>query len=657
MRKLVLCLLPIFGAVSIASAQSPRITQAGDPSVSNDTIYSLVVDAADYPEESFIYLLDDGVLRYEADGRGSRTYRQVVQILNRDAVETWGEQTFGYFSSRQKLTINWARVLRPDGTVISESPAHEQVFDAPVPESAPVFTDRKLHRISLSGVEPGTIIDYSYTIETLEPVMPGDFFTGWAVTTGWTTRRSRLILDLPATLEPRIEERNLGSMRQVQEVDGRRVYTWAASDIPRPKPQIFAATENTIHKGLSIASGVTWADVARWYHSLSGDRYALTPEIEAALAEVVKDSKTREDSLRAVHRWVAQDFRYVSLSLGIGGYQPRMPEAVFETKSGDCKDKATLFVALARKLGHRAYPVLIRQGGTTRRELPSIHQFDHMIAAVATDTGYIYLDLTADLTPFGEIPPALQGEFGLLVREDGTAEELELPESPREANRSEVKIVGELDATGTFNGRYEETMTGSLQYTVRGLFSVNRSEKELEELALAMAGSIIRGARGDSLVVFDGNDLTAEPRISLRLHNGALTRRSGNTEIMTLPMPSFAFEQLVAQLETEDERIYPFDVEEVVGWQELSWEFEVTLPEGWRAQLPDNVEANSVFGEYRSEYLQNGRELRVMRRIAGGKGIEPPSAKEILIEWLRAVSVDAVPYIVLEKPAAAVADN
>lgn len=657
MRKLILSSLLMLGAAPFAPAQSPRISPAGDPSIRNDTIYSLVVDAADYPEESYIYLLDDGILRYEADGRGSRTYRQVVQILDRDAVEIWGEQTFGYFSSRQKLTINWARVLRPDGSVISESPAHEQVFDAPVPETAPVFTDRKLHRISLSGVAPGTIVDYSYTVETLEPVMPGDFYSGWSVTTGRTTRRSRLILDLPATLEPRIVERNLSSLRRVQEIDGRRIYTWAAAEIPRLERQLFAASENTIHQGLTVAGGVSWDDVARWYHSLTADRYALPPAIETALAEVLEGSSTGEDSLRAVHRWVAQDFRYVSLSLGIGGYQPRMPEEVFETKSGDCKDKATLFVALARKMGYRAYPVLIRQKGTVRRELPSVHQFDHMIAAIATDTGYIYLDLTADLTPFGEIPPGLQGEFGLLVREDGAAEEVELPEAPREANRSVIRIVGELDHSGTFKGRYEERLSGALQYPVRGVFSVSRSEREREELARAMAGSIIRGARGDSLVIFDGNDLTAEPRISLLLSNGSLTRSAGNTEIMTLPMPSFALDRIITQLEAEGERRYPFDVVSVVGWQESSWELQITLPEGWRAQLPANVDVKSEFGEYSAEYTQDGRELRIVRKMAGSKGVQPPSAKEALIEWLRAVSEDAVPYVVLEKPAAVVAGS
>ena len=67
---------------------------------------------------------------------------------------------------------------------MSEKPVHEQESLAPVAMEAPVYSDEKLHRISLGGVAPGTIVDYSYTVQTLKPVIPGDFFTTWSVTTG-----------------------------------------------------------------------------------------------------------------------------------------------------------------------------------------------------------------------------------------------------------------------------------------------------------------------------------------------------------------------------------------------------------------------------------------------------------------------------------------
>ena len=69
------------------------------------------------------------MIKYNKDGTGSRTYRQVVQVFTREAAEQFGEQTFDYDSSRERLTINWLRVLSADGKLISDKPVHEQEWN------------------------------------------------------------------------------------------------------------------------------------------------------------------------------------------------------------------------------------------------------------------------------------------------------------------------------------------------------------------------------------------------------------------------------------------------------------------------------------------------------------------------------------------------
>src|SRR2546426_457696 len=155
MRCLALAALVVLVARPAVS-QAPRITPGGDPSVRNDTIYKLAVNPADYADDDYVYLLDDGVLRFEADGRGSRTYRQVIQILNQDGAEAWGEQSFSYSSGSERLTVNWIRVLKPTGEVISAQPAHEQESLAPVAFEAPVYSDQKVRRVTLSRSEEHT---------------------------------------------------------------------------------------------------------------------------------------------------------------------------------------------------------------------------------------------------------------------------------------------------------------------------------------------------------------------------------------------------------------------------------------------------------------------------------------------------------------------
>jgi transglutaminase-like putative cysteine protease len=649
MRRSLLFATLLAGAPLLAAAQAPRITPSGDPSVKNDTIYRLAVNPADYPDDDYIYLLDDGVLRFETDGRGSRTYRQVIQIFTQDGAEAWGEQSFSYSGGSERLTVNWIRVVKPNGEVVSAKPAHEQESLAPVAFDAPVYSDQKVRRVTLSGVAPGTLVDWSYTVERIKPLVPGDYYTGWRVTTGLLTRRSRLIVDVPASVTPRIKEENVRFQRRVVESKGRRVYTWATADVQKVQSEPFAATPNSLYVGIDVSAPITWPQVARWYAGLSHDRYQLSPALEAKLPELLKGAKTLDDSLRRVHRWVAQDFRYVSLSLGIGGYVPRLPAQVLEARYGDCKDKATLFIALARRMGLSAYPVLLSSSGTADSALPTVQQFDHMIAAVDRPNR-LYLDLTSELTPYGELPPAEQGSFALVVHDDGTGEEVILPEVSPSANRAEVRVEGQLSPDGLLTGRYTETKLGAMQYGLRRAYSRPFTQEELGRVTQALADGLFPGASGDSLRVFDGRDLTATPSVSITVRNAPAVSTSGGARILTLPasMPNFVSLGLAAQLDQRRPRRFPIDVGDVIGPVETVAELLITLPEGWRAHLPASLSETSAFGSYTAEYKQEGRELRVTRRMRGWKGVEPPERVDALIAWLRAISKDDAKFIILE---------
>jgi transglutaminase-like putative cysteine protease len=569
-------------------------------------------------------------------------------------VEDWAEQRFSFEPGHQRLTVNWIRVVKPNGEVVSAEPSHIQDSDVPATMGNPVYADRKVRRASLSGVAVGTIVDYSYTIEELKPYRPGDFLTSWSITTGLPTSRSRFIVDLPANVKPHLIERNLRNPAKITTAHGRRVYTWAAADLPKPKSEPFAADSNGVFQSVALAVPNSWQDIAKWYAGLARDRYTLTPELEAKLHELVAGARTLGDSLSAVQRWVAQDIRYVSLSLGIGGYQPRPPAEVFRTQYGDCKDKATIFVAMAERMGVEAYPVLLSAGGEVQRSLPSIDQFNHAIAALKIGGKYVYVDLTSDLTPYGELPGPDQGKFALVVHPDGHADEVTLPEDPPSANLSETSFSGELTPDGLANLHYTERAVGLRQYGLRGLFTTPMDSTKRDQFIRALAGNTYPGASGDSLVVFDGKDLKAKPQITMAVHGGQAAKVSGQTAILSLP-PSFGsmagLQTLATQLESGKPRVYPIDAASVIGPIVGVSELVLQLPDGWKADLPSNVIAESAYGSYRAEYSQNGRELKLHRRMEGRRGVKPPEDVDALIAWLRSVATDDVQYIVLQRPA------
>lgn len=633
-------------------AQAPVITPDGDPSLDAAGIYALAVDAADHPEETLVLLLDDGVVRYDLDGTGSRTYRMVGQILKQEAVEGWAEHTFSYNPERERFRLNWVRVVDLDGTVISDEPMHRQETELPVPEGSPVFSPVHQVRVSMPGVEVGTIVDYSYTVETFDPVLGGDFFASWYINPGSTIRRSRLILDLPAGMDARIHEIDVAEPPTVTEVDGRIVREWSREDIPMREPEPFVPDSTGYSEHIRYGGPVSWSEIGDWYRGLAAGRYEMTPVLTARLEQVVADAATLEDRLRALHRWIAQDIRYVSLSLGIGGYQPRMPAEVLETLSGDCKDKATLFIAMARALGAEAHPVLT-SAGRIDATVPSLRQFDHAIAAVDLGDGEpIFVDLTASIVPWGHLPGGLHGGYGLIVRDDDS-ELLRFADPPATESRLTTRLVGELAEDGTFRGRYEESATGLMQYELRGVFAEELTRQQEANAAQAVASQLFPNASGDSLQAFDGFDLTADPRMTVRVEAPATTTRTPTGDhILPLPLPSFGNLNLLRYLESrEEERRAPFHIGQVSGDNEILRELVLDLPEGWTAVLPEPIEAESRFGSYRADFRQEGRTVHVTRRYLGGRGIAPPDARPELIEWLRAMLRDDVRYLVLRPPA------
>ena len=338
-------------------------------SIADDTIYKLAVDSAAYPEQATVLLLDDGVIRMDADGRGTETFRQVTQVLQERAVKGFEERQFGYDPDHQQLTINWIRVLSRTGQVISAKPSQTQLSDVPAAMANPVYVHRKVLHTSLSGVAVGTLVDISYTIEERQPYRQGDFFESWSVNAATTVRRSRLLIDVPKDLALRLDERNLNFQKTETVVGNRKVYEWATRDVAWNRPEMYepGADSDHVSMWLSVSAPGSWSDIGHWYAGLAHAQLSSGSQIQDTVRRITAHAATLDDSIRAIHRWVAQDVRYVSVSLGIGGYQPRAPATVVSTGFGDCKDKATLFIAALSDIGVQAFPVLLNAGGRPDR--------------------------------------------------------------------------------------------------------------------------------------------------------------------------------------------------------------------------------------------------------------------------------------------------
>lgn len=178
-----------------------------------------------------------------------------------------------------------------------------------------------------------------------------------------------------------------------------------------------------------VGEATTWPALTRRMSSLVQTAYSERQELERDLERLVEGATNPQERLARIHRFVSQEIRYLGLEHGLGGIIPRPTRLTFSRRFGDCKDKTTLFVDLARRAGFDAYPVLT---SSTRKNLeklliPAAGYFDHMVACVrlaGTDGGEdreFCFDLTDPYSSSDTLSDWVQGAVRLKLTEATTA--------------------------------------------------------------------------------------------------------------------------------------------------------------------------------------------------------------------------------------------
>ena len=642
----------LFAALGAFAASAAAQTPAR-PSAPSDTIVRYALDPARARGPGFVLLLDALEAHVEPDGTGTRTHRTVTQVLSAEAVPAVAERQFTWQPGRQAFRLDWVRVLRRDGTVVSDAPSADRTSDATAAMQNPIYLDSRTRRLSLAGVAVGTIVDVQYTLVDEAPWRRGDFVVGRPFSPQVPLREASLRVSVPVGFVPRIIERNLTVSRTERDSAGRRVYTWRVPSPPIVRPEAFAADSDGVRMSVSVSSPEPWDAVTRWYDSLARDRYALDAPTARRLDSLVREARTRRDTLERLHRWIAQDVRYVSVSLGLGGYRPRTPAEVLATGFGDCKDKTTLFVAAARRWGIDARPVLLPLNGVREREPVSLTRFNHVIAqVVAPDGTRTYTDLTAATIPYGELPSSYRDSWAVAVRPDGDADVVRLPERAASANVSRIRIDADLAPDGRMGMRVAESLEGDAAWALRGALAATLDTVRRGPQLRAMAASYLPEAVPDSFTTFAGLDFTQPTRISVVLRNGRGARPAGPGWLLHIPgplrqMPAGATAS-AREIDAQPRRLLPIDAGRILGRRRNELTYRVTLPAGWGAQLPADVVATSFFGRYESRYRLEGRTLTVTRVVEStGDGVHPPERIAEVAAWMRAVAKDDHEFITL----------
>ena len=424
----IFCLvtLPILASAQEESTPPapPRNSAASAPAPKQST--------PDYSQEPFVIEQYNTSVRNENDGTGERDVTARILVQSDAGVQQLGQLVFGYSSANEQMDVRYVRVRKPDGSVVTAGPDAITDLTAPVARDAPSTPTSRRNTsrfpISLPESRSNTKSIRASSRRSLPANSGSTTISSRARSLSTTASKSAFPKD--ENRSPVIAQTPYDTVTK----DGRTIYTWKHSNLilssddesQKQKPQNAEAQVPDVQ----LTTFTSWEAVGRWYAKLEQGRTDPSPEIRAKTAALILGRMTELEKIQALYDYVSKNIRYVSLSFGVGRYQPHTAAEVFANQYGDCKDKHTLLASMLEAAGIPSDAVLISYERKFDPSMPSPAQFNHMITAVPLGKELIWMDATEEVAPFRLLASPLRDKSALVVPPDGDAKVVETPADP-----------------------------------------------------------------------------------------------------------------------------------------------------------------------------------------------------------------------------------
>jgi tetratricopeptide (TPR) repeat protein/transglutaminase-like putative cysteine protease len=506
------------------------------------------------------------------------------------------------------LVVEYVRVRKPDGKVVETPESTAQDFAPDVLKEAPMYSDYRQRHISVTALEPGDTLEYRTVTRVITPLAAGNFWYEYTFPKGVAVNEDRLEVDVPKAREVKLK----APVRkpEIQDTGDRRVYTWVVKDIrpERDKDKDKDEAEEETGPDVQLTTFTDWKQVGEWYAKLQGERVTVDDSVRKKADELTKGAATPLGKAQRLYDFVARNVRYVSISLGIGRYQPHAAADVLRNGYGDCKDKHTLFSALLRAEGIESYPVLIDSSRKLDVDVPSPAQFDHVITAARLGTGteLTWLDTTPEVTPFGLILYQLRNKQAVLASEDSAGGLQRTPADSPIKTFMRFTLDGKLSEFGALDATLEVTAQGDRDWPMRSSFR-RFSQAQWKELVKALSASW--GLPGDvDEVQVDSIEDTSKPfHLTYRLHED---------QYFVVPSASVNFRPIpplgLPAIRTSEKSTEPLDIGPA---GELDYRVRLQFPANYTVHTPTPVKMSRDYGDYSSAYSLSKGTLEGERKL------------------------------------------
>ena len=600
------------------------------------TLASVLAATPDYSKEAVVIQEFTRDISFADDGTCLTEQTTVLRIQSEASVRQYGVLTFRYSRDNESVDILYVRVRKPDGTVVPTPTDNVQDVSSEITRVAPTYSDLREKQIPVKALGVGDTLEYKVRFAQTKPNVPGQFWYTQDFLRGVVVLQETLRIRWPVAKYVKVASPMVKP--DVREEAGQKIYCWKTAQLEPTSAEKDKKEPESFQSSVSLTTFKSWEEIGRWYGKLQADQLAITPAMQSKAAELTKGLASNVEKQHAIYNYVSTKFRYISISFGIGRYQPHAAAAVFDNQYGDCKDKHTLFAALLKAAGIDAYPVLIGAGIKLDPGVPSPAQFNHVITVIPNGKDYVWLDTTPEVAPYGLLQGTLRGEKALVIPSAGPAILMETPADPPFPSSDAIDVQATLASDGTLKAHFDMTARGDTELVLRAVFHQIASA-QWQDIVQNMVHSL--GFQGTvSNVDVDNPENLEKPFHCSYDYTRANYSDWSNHRVWPplfgIPLPF-----------SEEGAEKPSEATFVNAPGEIRYAATLHLPKDFSAELPTSTTAHSGFATYTSRYSVKDGVLSASPQLLVGKSKVPLSDWDEYRKFAKQMSDDQNQWIQL----------
>ncbi|NDK55169.1 DUF3857 domain-containing protein [Pontibacter fetidus] len=370
---------------------------------------------------------EETVFAVASRGSATTTFKTRITILNENGLH------------RAKLYVPYdklTKVVYVKGTsydtygVKLKTLKNSDIVDVSAITDNSLFADNRVKIANLSHTMYPFTVEFEYQVTTTNML----FYPTWAPLDeeSLSVEKSVFTVTIPAGLKLRYREANLQQPVAMRTEAGQQIFTWEVSNLAPFKSEPYmppmaelvpmVRTAPTDFEVEGYAGNMeTWLNYGQWINKLNAGRDVLPEATKTKIAAIVADAKTPEEKAKRIYNYLQNNTRYISIQLGIGGWQPFEASFVDGKGYGDCKALTNYTQAMLKTVGIDSYHALIRAGDDVAPILSDFpgQQFNHVILSVPMEKDTLWLECTSQHESAGYTGSFTGNRKALLVTPEG----------------------------------------------------------------------------------------------------------------------------------------------------------------------------------------------------------------------------------------------